>query len=312
MVSKIFAFLALFAVAFAPSALAAAYTNSNNAAYANSSNSTNATTEVDVNLAIQLILDLPDLSADVAEAIATLKANAASIKDLLQAAYANVSSDASTVYEKLQSVVANLKEEIENSTLAADLKAKLVNATATIGAYLEARAASLADTINNGVAKIQAAAAELKVKAEQVKAFLASGLKNVTTAIKNTLVFKYTSLAKQIQAGIASLNSTLYSGSANVNAALAEIGAELQSGSASFLDTLKAFIKSGVAGTSDVVASLGSRLTSAVSTLGGALSNLLNISISASANANTSASGSASGSTSGSTSGSASGSAQYQ
>lgn len=203
-----------------------------------------------VNVAADVILSLPDVSADVKAAIQLLKEQSGALKTQIAASLANVDANAKSAVDVLSSFLSNLKANVQAAAgeLSADVQASVGSAVDTLQNLVAEKRELLESGLQSAAAKLEAAvaaAAAAAGKVEALKKNIISGLVNVTKKINETIAFKYTYLAKQINKNVASLISSIKSG--GLNEAFSELAGKVEAGSTTFLQALSGLLSSGAA-----------------------------------------------------------------
>ncbi len=202
--------------------------------------SSNATAQ-EVNLALNVLVTLPDVSAQAQAALETLKNNTAALGSSIQTALGNIQDSAASSAEKVQAFLDGLREQVESG--AANLTAEVQAEVEAAIEALETAAADAQDQINAGVAsvaaaiqaKLEAAAAE----AQALKATIRDGLTALSQKVNSSLTLGLSGLKGKINDAIQKLNATINSGAANE--AIASVGASLGGRTAAFGEILEAF-----------------------------------------------------------------------
>jgi len=217
-----------------------------------------------------------------------LEANAELLKDAIANATANIASNATTLFEKLDSFLSNLKDQLISGVagLSTEVQADLVDAVSTIKDFVEEEADEVEAALESAYQAMQEAAAELKTKVAAIKKLLIDGLKNISSAINETLFFKLTTIAKQIQSAIQKVNNTLTAGGQAVESALEDVADNLTSDVVSFTEVLTDLLQTGASGLGSLGSSLLSGLSAAATFIGKALTSILSATVDISVNAN--------------------------
>ena len=165
-------------------------------------------TQIDVSL--DFILFLPNVTPQVAQAVQDLKAalenQNAALQQAIQKALQNVSSEATDLTGKLQSFLTNLQFQLNqaNSNISSQLTQTLTTAITNLQNYLQTNRDKLQQLLDTFGQNINTAVGNLQGQVANVTEFLQDGLKNLS-ANANLL----------LQIEIARLRNALSSGALN-------------------------------------------------------------------------------------------------